>query len=197
MTETRSTSLQIALATFAILTLELALIRWTSQQVRVFAYFNNLTLIAAFLGMGLGVALGQKRPQLQHWTLPTLLMLSAILGLSESLRIVYLRFPDMSLMLWGGEAWLNRKAFLTSVVLVLLLFALILAVFVCAGTIVGALFTRLPPLRAYSADLIGSFVGVVAMTAAAAFGTPPPIWFALAGAPFLYFSRRLLSIISF
>ena len=49
MDQPRSTSLQIALATFAILTLELALIRWTSQQVRVFAYFNNLTLIAAFL----------------------------------------------------------------------------------------------------------------------------------------------------
>ena len=140
------------------------MIRWTSQQIRVFAYFNNLTLIAAFLGMGLGVALGEKRPNLQHWTLPTLLVLSAILGCSEELRIVHIRFPDMSLSLWGGETWLNAKTFAGSVSLVLLLFALVLAVFICAGAIVGDLFTRLPPLRSYSADLIGSFLGVVAMT---------------------------------
>src|SRR5205085_10189379 len=96
MDQPRSTTLQIALATFAILTLELALIRWTSQQVRVFAYFNNLTLIAAFLGMGLGVAVGARRPNLQHWTLPTLAVLSILLGLSERLHIVYLQFPDLS-----------------------------------------------------------------------------------------------------
>jgi SAM-dependent methyltransferase len=196
MAETRSTSVKIALATFAILTLELALIRWTSQQVRVFAYFNNLTLIAAFLGMGLGVALGAKRPNLQHWTLPTLLVLSAILGTSARLGLVYLRFPDISLSLWGSESLLNVQEFLTSVATILLLFALILMVFLCAGTIVGALFTKLPPLAAYSADLIGSFAGVVVMTLVAALGTTPPIWFAIAAAPLLYFSRRVLSIVS-
>jgi SAM-dependent methyltransferase len=147
--------------------------------------------------MGLGVALGERRPQLQHSTLPTLFLLSAILGSSEKLRIVYLRFPDMSLSLWGGEGLLNAKAFAVSVVIVLLLFALILMVFLCAGTIVGALFTTLPPLRAYSADLIGSFAGVVVMTAIAAMRTPPPMWFVIAAAPLLYFSRRLVSIISF
>src|SRR5438128_8631364 len=192
-----STSIRIALATFAILTLELALIRWTSQQIRVFAYFNNLTLIAAFLGMGLGVALGEKRPRFQHWTLPTLLVLSAILGCSEDLHIVYIRFPDMSVSLWGAETWLNATAFLKSVALVLLLFALVLAVFICAGTIVGDLFTRLSPLTAYSADLIGSFLGVIAVTVVSAAGSPPPVWFAIASAPLLYFSRRLLSIVSF
>lgn len=39
------------LTTFAILALELALIHWTSSQVRVFAYINNIVLITAFLGM--------------------------------------------------------------------------------------------------------------------------------------------------
>ncbi len=195
--EMSSRSIRIAAATFAILTLELALIRWTSQQIRVFAYFNNLTLIAAFLGMGLGVALGEKKPHIQHWTLPALLVLSAILGSSEELRIVYIHFPDISLVLWGSETWLNATAFALSVTLVLLLFLLVLAVFICAGAIVGDLFAQLPPLRAYSADLIGSFFGVVAMTVAAAVGSPPPVWFAIAAAPFLFFSRRLVSLISF
>ena len=44
--------LAIGLSTFGILALELAMIRWTSSQVRIFAYFNNMVLICAFLGMG-------------------------------------------------------------------------------------------------------------------------------------------------
>lgn len=47
----RRTGLHIALVTFGILALELALIRWIGTQVRVFAYFNNLVLIATFLGL--------------------------------------------------------------------------------------------------------------------------------------------------
>lgn len=198
MTVSRPSTLRIVLATFGILSLELALIRWTSQQVRVFAYFNNLTLIAAFLGMGLGLALGERRPSLRHWTLPLLLILSAILGMSEKLRLVYLRFPDVSLVLWGGEqSTTGFRRFLLSVLIVLALFMLILTVFICAGTIVGDLFTKFPPLRAYSADLIGSLIGVLAMTLVAALGTKPAVWLALAAAPFLYFSRRALSVLSF
>src|SRR3954469_25964480 len=65
--------LLVALVTFGILTLELALIRWTAGQVRVFAYISNIVLIVAFLGMGLGVALGRRRPGLMQMTLPLLL----------------------------------------------------------------------------------------------------------------------------
>jgi len=197
VTSNRTVSFQIALSTFGILVLELALIRWTSQQVRIFAYFNNLTLMAAFLGMGLGVALGVRRHALRHWTLPSLLVLSLLLGLSEKLGILYLRFPDLSLVMWGSESLPNTTIFVRNVAIVLFLFTLIVWLFICAGTIVGALFKQLPPLRAYSADLIGSLIGVIVMTIVSAFGTPPPVWFALGAAPFLYFSRKWVSIVSF
>jgi SAM-dependent methyltransferase len=193
----RAVTLQIGLATFGILALELALIRWTSQQVPVFAYFNNLTLLAAFLGMGLGVALGTRRPELQHWTLPSLAVLCVPLALSEQLHLVHLKFPDVSLMLWGGESLTNVTAFVRNALIVLLLFGTIVEIFVCAGTVVGALFSRLRPLRAYSADLLGSLLGVIVMTVVSAFGAPPPIWLAVGALPFLYFSRRALSIMSF
>jgi SAM-dependent methyltransferase len=191
----RAVQFRIALATFAILTLELAVIRWSSQQVRAFAYFNNLTLMAAFLGMGLGIALGKRRPELQHWTLPALLLLCAILGFSERLGLVYLRFPDLSLFLWGSERLGTIKTMTLSTLIVLGLFVLIALVFLFAGTIVGHLFTLLPPLKAYSADLIGSFLGVLAMTAVGALGTSPPVWLALGALPLLYFSRRPASIL--
>jgi hypothetical protein len=93
----------IGLTTFGILALELALIRWTSSQVRIFAYFNNIVLICAFLGMGLGVALGRRYPGLVHFVLPALLVLALPLAFSEPLHLVQMRFPDRSIVLWGGE----------------------------------------------------------------------------------------------
>src|SRR5579864_790805 len=39
---------------FAGLYVEIMLIRWIGTEVRVFAYFQNLALIACFLGFGLG-----------------------------------------------------------------------------------------------------------------------------------------------
>src|SRR5579859_118431 len=44
----------VFLVSFATLYLELLLIRWIGTEVRVFAYFQNLALIACFLGFGLG-----------------------------------------------------------------------------------------------------------------------------------------------
>ena len=40
--------------------MELAVIRWLSVEVRLFAYFKNLPLLAAFLGLAIGFALVNK-----------------------------------------------------------------------------------------------------------------------------------------
>jgi len=48
----RRTGFELFLASFAALLLELALIRWLPERVRVIAYFPNMVLIAAFLGLG-------------------------------------------------------------------------------------------------------------------------------------------------
>ena len=44
--------LSLALASMAALFLEIVLIRWISTEVRVFAFVQNLSLIACFLGFG-------------------------------------------------------------------------------------------------------------------------------------------------
>ena len=95
---------QMALATFAILVIELALIRWVGSQIRIAAYFANLVLIAAFLGMGLGVALGQRRPRLFPLAFAALTLLVVVLSLSEPMGFTHISFPDPAISLWGGEA---------------------------------------------------------------------------------------------
>jgi SAM-dependent methyltransferase len=178
------------LATFAILALELAIIRWMSQQVRLFAYLNNVLLIAAFLGMGLGV--GKRRPALLHWALPLLAVLCAVLGFSDRLGLTHLALPDQAIAMWG----LATAPFLRSIAIVTALFLLVTAVFVCAGSIVGEIFAKSESLSAYAADLAGSLAGVVAMTIMSALQTPPPLWFAIGGLPLAWLSRRAIGWIS-
>jgi SAM-dependent methyltransferase len=189
-----SVAFQIALATFGILALELALIRWTSGQIRAFAYFKNLVLIAAFLGMGLGLALGRRHGGLVHWTLPTLLLVALPLGLSEPLGLVHLRFPDPAVHIWGAELSESALRSFRDVGLFVTLIALIVAVFLLAGSAVGWLFPRLPALTAYRWDLAGSLLGVLAVTAVTATGAGPALWLALGVLPFAWLSRRPLSL---
>ena len=183
---------QIGVATFGILALELALIRWLPGQVRIFAYFNNLTLISAFLGMGLGVALGKRRPGLVHAVLPMLAAYSLVLCNSVSLGLVHINFPDASVSLWGQE---GVRAGAGLIAFAALLFGCIL-IFVAAGAPVGYLFSQMPTLKAYSSDLAGSLLGVLCMTASTALHAPPPVWLALGSVPFLILSRRFLSQIA-
>src|SRR5436190_1339332 len=42
------------IASFVALFLEMVLIRYTSSQIRIFAFYKNVPLIAAYLGLGLG-----------------------------------------------------------------------------------------------------------------------------------------------
>src|SRR5438309_2026377 len=70
----------LAVVSFASLFFELLVVRWISVEVRVFAYFKNLALIACFLGFGLGVYTARRRAQMLF--VPILLaMLAIVLGL--------------------------------------------------------------------------------------------------------------------
>lgn len=186
-------AIQIALATFGILALELALIRWTAGQVRVFAYFNNLVLIAAFLGMGLGVALGKQRPWLLQLTLPVLLLLAALLAFAGPLGLVHMSFPEPSIFLWSAAE--KSAAPLVHLAIFLGLVGMVIGVFVCAGAAVGAYFSRVPPLQAYAADLTGSLLGTGAMTLITLTGVGPALWLALGVAPFVALSRRWYGVL--
>lgn len=188
-------ALLIGLTTFGILALELAFIRWTSSQVRIFAYFNNIVLIAAFLGMGLGVALGRRRPGLVHLVAPVLLVLALPLAFSEKLNLVHLTFPDHSISLWGAESASDPVIFVRNLAIFLSLIAGVVGLFVCAGAPLGYLFDRLPPLRAYTADLLGSLLGIVAFTLVSWWEFGPAVWLALGIAPFLWLSGRAWSTV--
>src|SRR5437879_11086744 len=77
---------QLVLASFLTLFAELALIRWIAVEVRVFAYFKNLTLLLCFVGFGLGCALVSERVR---WSAA----LKAFLGLVLIFRLPWSQGP--------------------------------------------------------------------------------------------------------
>ena len=54
------------LASFLVLFLEVALIRWMPAYVRLLAYFSNFILLASFLGIGIGCLLAPVRRSAVH-----------------------------------------------------------------------------------------------------------------------------------
>lgn len=185
---------QTAVAAFGILALELAVIRWSAGQIRVFAYFNNLVLISAFLGVGLGAVLGRKIGGLIHLVLPVLLCLSIPLAFSEALGLVHMHFPDSVVFLWSGLPRFTLLGYARNIAIFLSLFGLTAVVFTCCGAALGTLFAVQQPLRAYTWDLLGALAGVVAFTMLTYFNAPPPVWLFLGGLPFLILSRSLTSL---
>jgi hypothetical protein len=192
----RNPAFTLAAVTFAILVLELAMIRWLTTQIRVAAYFANLVMLAAFLGMGLGVGLARHAARLARWSLPALAVVCVLLSCAEPFGLVHVRFPDLAPTDWGsghGGSWLQ---FVGAAALVTACFWAIVAIFLLPGTMVGALFGSMPPLQAYGADLAGSLAGVVAMAVVAALWTPPPAWIALGALPLLWLHRDRWSVVA-
>ncbi|QUV99902.1 methyltransferase domain-containing protein [Chloracidobacterium sp. MS 40/45] len=187
----RRSAWYLGLTTFSILVLELAAIRWIGSQIRVFAYFANLVLMAVFLGMGLGVALGRRYPHLFEWVFPALLVLAAVLALAAPVGLMHMGFPDPSISLWGADVrMVSFGQFCLATLVVVGLFWLVTLVFLLMAIPVGWWFGQLPPLRAYTYDLLGSLIGVLAFTAVAALHLPPAVWFGLGLLPLAWVSRR-------
>ena len=58
---------RVFLASFLVLFLEVALIRWMPAYIRLLAYFSNFILLASFLGIGVGCLMAPSRRRLFAW----------------------------------------------------------------------------------------------------------------------------------
>src|SRR5688572_1416214 len=138
----RLLGLELVGVSFVVLFQELALIRWLPVEVRVTAYFPNLILIGAFLGLGVGALRAQGRPVLWLWPVSLLVTVGAAMALggvaftakdvSEHLWLLYFDLPTDAPVVEGIR------------LPIVLLFILTAATFVPLGQFVG---TRLEVFR--------------------------------------------------
>lgn len=175
----RRLALELLFASFVVLFQELALIRWLPSQVRVLAYFPNLILLSAFLGLGLGSLRTGKRSLLVLWPVSLVVLVAAALALGQ---VVFTESSGAE-HLWLLYYDLPEDAPVVSGVRLPILAAFILSAFtfIPLGQVVGerlqAFRRRSSALWGYSWDIAGSLLGVLAFTAAGFLGTFPAVWF--------------------
>ncbi|MBI5368142.1 MAG: hypothetical protein HZA54_13985 [Planctomycetes bacterium] len=178
---TRRAALELTAASCVVLFQELVLIRWLPGQIRVLAYFPNLILLSAFLGLGIGALRAGRRSLLAAWPAALLLLVAATAGMS---RVAFtLSSPSEHLWLLYYDLPAGAPVYPGIRLPIVLSFLLCAAAFVPLGQVVAErlrLFAAAGrALRGYIWDLCGSLLGVAAFAALGLTGAFPTVWFAL------------------
>lgn len=197
---------RLVLASLLLLFVELMVIRWISSEIRIFAYLKNFVLIACFLGFGLGCYLCRRSIQLIAVMLPLLFMALLVKtdtpwmrAFIEWLPTSFGRASDVDI--WGVpvlpnsfETYVHMGA---ATLFTALLFAMISAVFIPMGQLVGwYLENATRGILGYSLNVLASLGGILLYTLLAFWSQPPPTWFLVAGllAGLLLLPRRIPAI---
>jgi len=176
-------ALRIFCASFLVLFLEIALIRWLPANIRLLSFFSNFILLASFLGIGLGCLLAQARARLFQWF--PLVLLAIVAG------ALYFRI-EVNVVATGAiyfTSGTNENVLqIESVLLLPAIFFVVVALFTGLAQRMGSEMATLPALPAYTWNVLGSLAGVVVLGVISWGELPPPVWFgiaALAAAPLL------------
>ncbi len=178
---------------FISLYFEIIFIRWISTEVRVLAFFKNVPLIAAFLGLSLGCMLSQnqKRLELVFPFLFSLLIIFIGFGSDTYIRVVSFAGATIStadLHIWGHL--LKGSLYLLSALIfyggITFLFVFQVAVMIPLGHLVGRGFMGLDRIKAYSVNILGSLIGIYFYYFLTKLNTSPLIWFSVGSIAVLF-----------
>lgn len=180
---------------------ELIFIRWLGSELRIFSFYKNVALIAAYLGLGLGFILYSKERgvrSLQRLYLPLIaLIVVIVLGMGRTMisDILLSNRFNAEEYIWAGyisdiSAWILTLLELAFYAAILGIFLAITIVFIPLGELVAAKFSEFKPLKGYTINILGSLGGVLAYTLISFLGWPPQAWFLVAAAGVIYFIPR-------
>jgi len=189
----RRVGAELFTVSFVVLFQELALIRWLPGQVRVLAYFPNLILLSAFLGLGVGCLLAARRPLLWLWP-ASLLVLAGAGALLSRVAFTQNSVTDHLWLLYydlGDHAPVVNDVHLPLVACFLLSAVTFLPLGQMVAARLQAFRTGGRPLAGYACDILGSLVGVVGFAALGFTRAAPPLWFGVPlGAGLVFFRAR-------
>jgi spermidine synthase len=169
--------------------LEMLMIRWLSSEIRIFAYYKNLVLIACFLGFGLGCALCRRRVHPLAMAIPllffTIFVAAPLPGMHDAVvNLTTLIGTTSQVQIWNvpvPATALDYTALAAAIAAVASLFGCIVFTFVPIGQVVGAMLETAPRgPRAYTINVAGSLVGILLYTLMCFLYQPPAIWFLVA-----------------
>jgi len=178
----------LALISVLSLFLEVMTIRWISSEIRVFAYFKNLVLVACFLGFGLGCYFCRRRVQLTALIAPLLVLTVLLKAPLSPLHQVLAALPQMlgggtEVNTWGVPSLpTSWPGTLLALAVMVPLFAVIAMIFVPTGQLVGWYLEKSPNgVKAYSVNVLASLAGIAGFTLLCFLYQPPALWMLVAG----------------
>lgn len=186
--------LWIALAAGAGLYLELVLIRFHGSCFQLFAFFKNFSLLACFLGLGIGYALGGRKPLFTPLVLPLIAAQGILLhalrytGVAELLHNPIAE--HLALGLEQSQDWVHAG---TVYGFLFFVFGLTALTFIPLGQLASRLMGRSPRLVSYSWNLVGSLAGIAAFYALSLAWAPPAVWFGIGALALLPLVRSHLA----
>ncbi len=164
---------RLAFASFLMLFVELALIRWTAENNVYVTNATNFVLLASFLGIGVGFLNARTQRDYLRWT-PVALIALVAWELAFPVILVSQSGPSPYQGLRGSPAL--PKALTLAVI-----FVLCVAVMAGFGQAVARIFVRFKPLSAYRLDIAGSIAGIVVFSALSFLDLPPLGWGLIVG----------------
>ncbi|HEY2130907.1 MAG TPA: spermidine synthase [Streptosporangiaceae bacterium] len=159
---------KLAFASFLMLFVELALIRWTAANNVFVTNATNFVLLASFLGIGVGFLNARSSRDFVRWA-PLVLLALVVFVLAFPVILASLSGPHPYQGLLGQPA-LPRPL---SLAVVFVLCTLVMTGF---GQAVARLFVAYRPLRAYRLDIGGSIVGIAVFSLLSFLDAPPVFW---------------------
>jgi SAM-dependent methyltransferase len=178
----------LALISSLSLFLEMMMIRWISSEIRVFAYFKNLVLVACFLGFGLGCYFCRRRVQLLALIAPLLVLTIILKAHLSPLHVVIAALPEMlggatQVQIWGVPSLPGSwPGTLLAMAVMVPLLAVIAVTFLPAGQLVGWYLEKATNgVTAYSVNVLASLAGIAVYTVLCFLYQPPSIWMLVAG----------------
>jgi Spermine/spermidine synthase domain len=187
---------ELLLISFVALFLELVVIRWLSTEIRIFAYFKNLPLMAAFLGFGIGCYFYRSADLLFYKAFPRLIgLLAAIIALAPVLDLTRVIFvdPRQYFLLgigFGDHAEVSAPSFFQATkayLVIVFVFILVVATFTALTSKLGEFLNRQTPLLGYSINVLGSLLGILGFSIVSYIESTPLLWLLLVYFLLLYF----------
>lgn len=176
-----NTALLLVATSFASLFFELLIIRWLGCDFVSFGVFKTFPLVTCFVGLGTGVAKGNSQ---SFKLLPYALAVTVATIIATSMSgYGDLPFPSMSLYQWtslSGQSWqpLALEVLKMTLLIILLLMGPFGVMF-CIGSLIGELFNKMAPLRAYCLDIAGAIIGSITFGLLSFFFVSPNIEIAI------------------
>lgn len=180
--------LSLLVISFLTLYFELLIVRWLPTEIRVLAYFSNVTLISAVLGLGVGTLVPRQR-QFKPALFPACLLLLVLLALVYGGFNVRLPLAERGNFVWNGWS-LTARGTTTQYVALIGFLAVNTITFVPLGQALAVRFDRLKALTAYSVNVTGALLGIGAFALFSYLQLAPWLWFAFGSLLVLPFMPR-------